>query len=54
MEATKKMPWEAYPQIWKSEAAFMSWLRGGIRGGLWNKHPRIPPRRTSMQSCELS
>lgn len=39
MGATKKMPWEAYPQIWKSEAAFMSWLRGGIRGGLWNKHP---------------
>lgn len=33
------MPWEAYPHIWKTESAFMSWLRGGIRGGLWNKHP---------------
>ena len=37
--SSKQMPWEAYPDIWKSEAAFMSWLRGGIRGGLWNKHP---------------
>ena len=35
----KLKPWEAYPDIWKSEAAFMSWLRGGIRAGLWNKHP---------------
>lgn len=35
----KQMPWEAYPHIWKTESAFMSWLRGGIRGGLWNKHP---------------
>lgn len=35
----KQLPWEAYPHIWKTESAFMSWLRGGIRGGLWNKHP---------------
>ena len=35
----KLMPWEAYPEIWKTESAFMSWIRGGIRGGLWNKHP---------------
>jgi len=37
--SSKQMPWEAYPHIWKTESAFMSWLRGGIRGGLWNKHP---------------
>jgi len=28
-----------YSYIWESEAKFLSWLRGGIRGGLWNKHP---------------
>lgn len=32
-------PWENYPEIWKTQAAFMSWVRGGIRGGLWKKHP---------------
>jgi len=35
----KQMPWEVYPDIWKTESAFMSWIRGGIRAGLWNKHP---------------
>lgn len=35
----KQLPWEAYPDIWKTESAFMSWIRGGIRAGLWNKHP---------------
>lgn len=24
---------------WKTESAFYSWMRGGIRRGLWNKHP---------------
>jgi len=28
-----------YPQIWKTESSFMSFLRGGVRSGLWNKHP---------------
>lgn len=32
-------PWESYPEIWKSQAAFMSWCRGGIRRSLWNKSP---------------
>lgn len=32
-------PWIEYPNIWKTEAAFMSWLRGGIRRSLWNRHP---------------
>ena len=30
--------WELYPTIWKTESAFMSWLRGGIRR-MWSKHP---------------
>lgn len=39
METTKQMPWEAYPEIWPTESMFMSWVRGGIRAGLWNQHP---------------
>lgn len=34
-----KNPWEVRPDIWSTEAKFMAWLRGGIRLGLWNKHP---------------
>ena len=30
---------EKYPQIWKSKASFMSYLRGGIRRSCWMKHP---------------
>ena len=30
---------EQHSHIWKSESAFMSWLRGGIRRSLWNRHP---------------
>lgn len=35
----EKKLWELYPHIWKTEAAFMSWIRGGIRRSLWNRHP---------------
>ena len=28
-----------YSHVWKSKSAFMSWLRGGVRAGMWNKHP---------------
>ena len=31
--------WELYPSIWKTESAFMSWIRGGVRRSLWAKHP---------------
>lgn len=31
--------WEEYPHIWKTEAAFMSFLRGGIRRYVWSKNP---------------
>lgn len=32
-------PWEVYSHIWKTESSFMSWVRGGVRRGLWEKHP---------------
>ena len=32
-------PWEEYPQFWKTEAAFLSYIRGGIRRHLWAKNP---------------
>lgn len=27
-----------YPQFWKTRSAYMSYIRGGIRSGLWNKN----------------
>lgn len=33
------MPWELYPQFWKTESAFLSYIRGGIRRHLWAKSP---------------
>lgn len=33
-----KLPWgDGTP--WKTQSSFMSWVRGGIRRGLWNKSP---------------
>lgn len=32
-------PWEEHPHIWKTESAFLSYVRGGIRRSLWNKSP---------------
>jgi hypothetical protein len=32
-------PWVEHTLIWPTEAKFMSWVRGGIRAGLWKKHP---------------
>ena len=34
-----KAPWEEFPEIWNTKYKFMSWLRGGIRRGLWNRSP---------------
>lgn len=33
------MPWETLPDVWNTQAKFFAWLRGGIRGGIWNKYP---------------
>lgn len=32
-------PWISYPHIWKTKAAFLSFIRGGIRRALWNRSP---------------
>jgi 5-methylcytosine-specific restriction endonuclease McrA len=32
-------PWIEYNHIWKTESAYLSWLRGGIRRSLWSKNP---------------
>jgi hypothetical protein len=32
-------PWELEDSIWKSKANFMTWMRGGLRRSLWNRHP---------------
>jgi hypothetical protein len=36
---TLPKPWEEYPEIWKTKAAFYSFIRGGLRRGIWEKHP---------------
>lgn len=33
-----KKPWEQWPELWKSEAAWLSYVRGGVRRGLWNRY----------------
>jgi len=32
-------PWEKYPHIWKSKAAFFTYLRGSLRKAVWNMYP---------------
>lgn len=32
-------PWIEHSGIWSTQAKFMAWVRGGIRAGLWKKHP---------------
>ena len=34
---SKKMWGEGTP--WKTEALFWSWIRSGLRGAVWKKHP---------------
>lgn len=31
--------WEEHPEHWKTESAFLSFIRGGIRRYLWSKNP---------------
>lgn len=35
---SNKQPWELNPKIWKTEAAFWNYLRGGIRQ-IWSRYP---------------
>ena len=34
----KQQPWEKYPEIWKNEVAFFTYLRGHLRL-LWSRYP---------------
>lgn len=36
---TEYKPWLEYPEIWKTEAEWWTYLRGGLRRGLWEKSP---------------
>lgn len=36
---TPVSPWVEHPEIWKTKSSYMSWIRGGIRRGLWMRHP---------------
>lgn len=38
-EHVRKTPWVEFPHLWRTESAFMSFLRGGIRRALWSKSP---------------
>ncbi|AGR89015.1 hypothetical protein [Pseudomonas phage PH826] len=37
--SVRRRPWEELPEVWKTEASFLSWLRGGIRRAMWMRHP---------------
>ncbi len=56
-------PWKDYPEIWKTKSAFMSFVRGGIRRGLWERNPiklqflknnrkRVPLGRVTVKNPE--
>jgi glutaredoxin len=35
----KRKPWEIPDTPWKTEAAFMSYVRGGVRKSIWSRYP---------------
>ena len=37
VDSKKSFPWLTHPHLWKTEAAFISWVRGGLRK-LWANH----------------
>lgn len=50
MTSTRLEPWEAYPNIWKTEAAFWTYLRGGIRR-LWATYaPKIAFKNSLLEA----
>ena len=44
-------PWKEFPEIWNTQAKFMAWVRGGVRLGLWKKHP--VKLEFLKKSCEM-
>ncbi len=57
-----KNPWELFPELWKSEQSYFTWLRGNIRK-IWNFYPaklkwksaqlREPPKGYSGRAKKL-
>ena len=47
-----------YPQFWKTRSAYMSYIRGGIRSGLWNKNKikllKIKNNRTQIPNPNIN
>jgi hypothetical protein len=39
MTKPTRKPWEIPETPWKTEAAFMSYIRGGIRKSIWSRYP---------------
>ena len=39
MENNKKYPWETHSHIWKTKAAFFTYLRGNLRKAVWDTYP---------------
>lgn len=39
MTDNRPNPWETHKSIWPTKAKFMSFVRGGIRKSLWQRHP---------------
>lgn len=44
-------PWEAYPSIWKTKAAFFAYLRGGLRS-VWSRYPAKLKWKDSQTTTE--
>ena len=48
-----KAPWEQWPEIWKTEAAWLSYVRGGVRRGLWNRYgPKLEFLKSRLEYRE--
>lgn len=44
----KREPWETHPGIWKSKAAFFTYIRGGLRL-IWSRYPaKLEWKKTQM------
>lgn len=37
MSNEKWEPWVDYPDIWPTKSKFFTYLRGALRGAVWNK-----------------
>lgn len=49
MDSQKHEPWQSYPDLWKTETAFWTFLRGSIRR-MWSTYPA----KLSWKSAQLT